>query len=356
MPRVAVRIELTADERKVLEKNVNALKTPRRVYIRSRIVLLSAEGKECIEIAEILGINEKACRKWRKRFTEKRMEGLEDLSRSGAPDTFTMEDRLQIITLACNPPEVSSHWTLSDLTQAVIEKIGKSISYETVRQTLKMADLKPHQYKMWLNSTDPDFDVKQADIIGLYINPPENAVVYSVDEKTAIQANERKYPTIEMSPGHVEKVEHEYIRHGTQCLLAALNVHTGEVLGECYDTRKAPDFLDFMKTVDAEFIAKKENKGKEMHVVVDNLNIHSSPVLKEWLSGREYIKFHFTPKHASWLNQIELFFSIITRKLLKRGSFKSKENLAKKIIAFIEDYNKKAKPFAWTYKGRPLQI
>jgi transposase len=278
------------------------------------------------------------------------MEGLNDIPGRGRPRVFDMNDRLKVITEACNPPNKTTYWTIRDLRTHLNKEHSLKMSNDTIHQILKSTDLKPHQYEMWCNSQDPDFEAKQIDIIGLYMNPPENAIVLCVDEKTGMQALGRKYHK-PMKPGYPEKFDNHYIRHGTKSLIAAFLVHKGNVFGKCYDRHRHKEFIDFLNQVE-----KRYPKG-ELHIVVDNLSVHKHDKVKKWLKRRDgRIKFHFTPTHASWLNQIELWFNILSRKTLKRGIFNSREELVEKVMDFIEEYNKEAKPFKWTYTGEPLKI
>ena len=209
------------------------------------------------------------------------------------------------------------------------EHIG-GVSHVTVHRVLAAEKIKPHLQEMWLNSQDPDFEAKQAEIIGLYLDPPEGALVLSVDEKTGMQALGRKAPDKPVRPGTVAKREFEYVRHGTKSLLAALAVHEGTVTGSCYDRHSNVEFLDFLQILDRTY------PSAELHLIVDNLSVHKHENVRKWLDCHPRIKLHFTPTHASWLNQIEIWFSVLGRKLLKRGIFNSTDELVAKIIDYIE--------------------
>lgn len=353
MARKATLIKLTNEEREGLEKRLRKGTEEHRMIVRLKIVLMAADGLETHQIAKRINISKKAVCKWRKRYARYGIEGLLDDERSGRPRKFTSDDRLRVIIEACQPPKINTHWSVRDIEKELKKKHKrkKYMSYVTIHRILKSTDLKPHQYRMWLNSQDPDFEAKKVDVIGLYINPPENAVVLCVDEKTAIQALGRGYPNKPMTPGYCEKIEFQYIRHGTKSLIAAFLVHKGTILGKCYDRHTNEEFVDFLNEIEKKF------PSGELHIIVDNLSVHKHHRIKEWLEERDgRIKFHFTPTHASWLNQIELWFSILSRKILKRGIFNSREELVKKIMDFIEGYNKEAKPFRWTYANEPLKI
>lgn len=344
MAFVAVPIELTEEERSTLERIVRSPSSEQRMVVRARVVLLAAAGKPNRQIAGIVGLSQQKVGQWRNRFAERRLEGLSDLPRPGAPRRYDHDKHVEVFKTACSsPPEGETQWTVRSLAERV--GIGKSQTHAILSE----ADLKPHQVRSWLTSLDPDFDTKQADVCGLYLNPPENALVVSIDEKTSIQAKEPIREELPMEPGKPARREFEYRRHGVQALLAALLVHTGEVIGEVYDRNSRVEFIDFLDRLEAEIPA-----GKEVHAILDNLQVHKTPEVTEWLQAHPRWTFHFTPTHASWLNQIELFFSILSRRLLRRGIFKSKADLRAQLLAFINRYNPTAKPFAWTYKGKPL--
>ena len=246
-------------------------------------------------------------------------------------------------TACAPPPEGETHWTVRTLAAAV--GIGKS----QVHAILAEADLKPHQVRSWLQSIDPEFETKRAEVCGLYLNPPEGAIVVSIDEKTSIPAKEPIRAEIPLEPGTPARREFEYRRHGTVALLAALLVHSGEIKGSVYARNSRVEFLDFLELLEREIPA-----GKQVHAILDNLQVHKTPEVCAWLEAHPRWHFHFTPTHASWLNQIELFFSILSPRLLKRGLFTSKADLKAKLLVFIKRYNPTARPFAWTYQGKPL--
>lgn len=344
MAFVAVAIELAEGERSALERIVRSPSSEQRMVTRARVVLLAADGKPNRQIAREVGLSEQKVGQWRNRFEERRLEGLGDLPRPGAPRRYDHDKRVEVFKTACSPPpDGETHWTVRSLAEKV--GIGKSQTHEILCQ----ADLKPHQVRSWLTSIDPEFDTKQADVCGLYLNPPENALVISIDEKTQVQAKEPIRKELPMLPGKPARREFEYRRHGVQALLAALLIHTGEVIGEVYDRNSRVEFVDFLNRLEAEIPA-----GKEVHAILDNLQVHKTPEVTEWLQAHPRWTFHFTPTHASWLNQIELFFSILSRRLLRRGIFTSKADLRGQLLAFINRYNPTAKPFAWTYNGKPL--
>jgi transposase len=344
MAFAATQITLSDEERASLEGIVPAPASEQRMVQRARVVLRAAEGTPNTKIAAEVG---SASRRSPSGATD-RLEGLADRSRSGRPPIDDHDRRVEVFKTACSPPpEGETHWTVRALAEAV--GIGRS----QVHAILADADLKPHRVRSWLTSLDPDFDTKRADVCGLYLNPPEGAIVVSMDEKTSIQAKEPIRAELPLEPGKPARGKFESKRHGTQALLAALLVHTGEVMGEVYDRHSRVEFIDFLDRLEAE-IPVGNPVGKQVHAILDNLQVHKTAEVEAWLAEHPRWIFHFTPTHASWLNQIELFFSILTRRLLRRWVFNSKADLRAQLLAFIDRYNPTAKPFAWTYEGKPL--
>lgn len=344
MPRPLPRMELTDKERKELLRTISSPTSEQRRVLRARIVLMAEEGCSTKEICLALDVTKPVVVKWRSRFVRHRLEGLRDAERAGRPRKHDAARRLQIATEACRPPDNRSHWSLRELAAHL------GVPQTLVFRVLKAESIKPHLQEMWLNSRDPDFEAKQAEIVGLYMNPPENAFVLCLDEKTGMQALGRKHPDKPVAPGRIAKREFEYVRHGTKSLIAAFCVHDGTVTGKAYDRHTNEEFLDFLME-----IARRFPTG-ELHLIVDNLSVHNHPNVRVWLARDENkrIQLHFTPTHASWLNQIEIWFSILGRKILKRGVFNSKEELVARLMAFIDEYNRTAKPFRWTHTGDPL--
>ena len=361
MRKLVERIKVNRKQKEELEKIVRGQKTEKRMDQRASIILSLAQGNHEKEVAKQIGVTIKTVRKWRDRFIVNGVDGLCDLPRSGAPRKFTVAERCEVIAIACDHPrnygyDTHNYWTNDLLTQAVNDNIdGLDMSRSSVVRTLNINELKPHKFKMWLHSKDPEFKAKVNEVVDLYISPPDDAVVLCVDEKTGMQAKERKNETIMPKCGEAGKYEHEYIRHGTQSLIASFDIKTGKVVAECGDSRKAEDLIAFMEKVAQEYI----NESK-VHVIWDNLNIHMDGPGKRWTNfNKKYegkFEFHYTPKHASWVNQIELFFSIIYKRCLKHASFRSKEELKEKVMKFIMLWNKdEGHPFNWTFKGYPMQ-
>jgi transposase len=309
---------------------------------------MAADGVSNRQIAKAVGIDQIYVGVWRKRYVADGLKGLEDRPRAGRPRRFGPEERLAVAAKATQArPEVDSQWSHASLADALAED-GITISASHVGRMLASFDIKPHLVKGWLNRKDtPEFWDRAADVCGLYLNPPIGALVLSIDEKTAIAARSRKHPTQSPEPGRLERREFEYRRHGTASLLAALDVATGEVLATDIPRADSKHFIAFLEDIDA-----ANPLELVIHVVMDNGSSHVSKATRAWLAGHPRFVVHYTPKHASWLNQVELVFSILTRKLLKRGEFSSRENLVEKIMDFIDQRNQSAKPFVWKYEAK----
>jgi transposase len=343
-------LSITDEERSELERRVRAQKTAQRMVRRCKVVLLAAEGLPSRRIAPMVGLSEDQVGTWRRRFERERLSGLEDRPRSGRPRLYDHDVRVRIVAKATEErPSYDSHWSHRLIARELAD-IG--ISESQVGRILADLDVKPHLTRSWLTCPDdPEFFVRAADVCGLYLSPPENALVLSVDEKTAVQARSRKFPTKPSSAGAPERVEFEYVRHGTASFVAALDVHSGEVLGKDIVRNDALHFIEFLEEIDQTVPAELS-----VHLVLDNGSSHVAKATKAWLVEHPRFVAHYTPKHSSWLNQVELFFSILTRRLLRRGEFDSREQLVDKVLGFITNYNAEAKPFRWTYDGSPLKV
>jgi transposase len=343
-------LSITEEERAELQRRVRAHTTPQRAAKRARVVLLAAEGVPNRQIATLVGMNQHTVSHWRHRFEAERLAGLEDRPRPGRPLVYGHDQRLRIVaTVTQQPPDPASHWSHSQLAKALAD-IG--ISASQIGRILADLDIKPHRVRGWITRPDdPTFWERAADICGLYLAPPTNALVLSVDEKTGIGARSRTRPTQTVTSGRPARQEHEYVRHGTAILLAALDVHGGGIFTATdLDRNTAANFIGFLDDLDAKVPA-----GLQVHLVLDNGSSHIANQTRWWFVDHPRFRAHYTPTHASWLNQVELFFSILARRLLKRGEFASVEDLVGKVMAFIADYNRTAKPFRWTYDGRPLK-
>jgi transposase len=344
-------LEISDEERVELHRRVRAHTSTQRAVKRARVILAAAEGVPLRQIAADVGMEQHQVGLWRRRFEAERLAGLEDRPRSGRPRVYGHDDRLKIIeTVTATTPQVESQWSHRLVAETLAEM---GISASQVGRILADLDLKPHLVRGWLTRPDdPDFADRAIDVCGLYLHHPgDNALVLSVDEKTAIPARSRRHPTKRCQPGQIERQEFEYRRHGTACLMAALNVHTGEVFAADAERNDADNFIGFLEQID-----RATPNELTVHLVMDNGASHVARRTRYWLDEHSRFVVHHTPKHASWLNQVELFFSILTRQLLKRGEFASRDELVTRIMAFIDDHNRTARPFAWTYDGTPLKV
>src|SRR5512132_2603382 len=343
-------LTITEEERAELGRRVRAHTTPQRAAKRARVVLLAAEGVPNRQIGPLLSMNQHTVSHWRHRFEAERLAGLEDRPRSGRPLVYGHDQRLRILaTVTQQPPDPASHWSHSQLADALSD-IGISASH--TGRILADLDIKPHRVRGWITRPDdPGFWERAADVCGLYLAPPTNALVLSVEEKTGIGARSRARPATRPAPGRPSRQAHEYVRHGTATLLAALDVHRGGgVQAADVDRNTAANFTCFLDDLDACVPA-----DLQVHLVLDNGASHIANATRWWFVDHSRFHPHYTPTHASWLNQVELFFSILARRLLKRGEFASVADLVAKVMAFIDDYNRTARPFRWTYDGRPLK-
>lgn len=334
----ATPIILRGEERSVLESMVRSPKTGHGLVERARIVLLAAEGRSTRSIAEELGTWPGRVSRWRTRFARERLAGLADRPRPGARPKYDSGTDRRILTALDQPPPAGyARWT-APLLAAHLGDVSDQYIWRFLRK--QRIDLGAH--KTWCVSTDPDFVAKAAEIVGLYLNPPENAIVLSVDEKPSIQALERAQGYLKLPNGRALKGQtHEYKRHGTTTLFAAIDVATGKVLGGHYKRRRRIEFLDFMNQVVAAY------PDREIHVILDNLSTHK-PKRDGWLARHPKIHFHFTPTHASWMNQVETWFSILSRQALAGASFTAPSQVRHRIDDFIAAYNQTAHPFVWT--------
>jgi transposase len=340
------------EDRVVLERRVRSNTVEARAAQRARLVLLAADGMSNRDVGVRVGMHYNQVGLWRKRFADFGLAGLEDGDRPGRPHVYDHDDVLLLVkTVTEPPPDEATRWTMETLARRMNDH-GVAISASQVWRICRSLDLKPWQTESWMTSHDPDFWEKAADVCGLYLNPPENALVWSVDEKTGIQAKSRVNPTLAPVPGIPARREFEYRRHGTVVLFAGLNVHQGNVEGWVTDSSRSDNFVEFL----AHLISVTPRRHK-LHCIVDNLSTHTTPQVENLLKKhRGRVVLHFTPTHASWLNQVELFFSILERRMLNNSEASSPDQLAAKIMTFINAYNRRAAPFAWTYDGRPLKI
>jgi transposase len=333
---------LSKEEREILRSWTRRRKISRQLAMRARIVLLCGSGMNNLEVASELDVTDMTVGKWRERFRVHRLQGLNDEHRSGPPPSVADEKLYEVVakTLETKPAN-ATHWS----TRSMAKETG--LSQSTVGRIWRTFGLQPHREKTFKLSTDPLFVEKVHDVVGLYMNPPDRAVVLSIDEKSQIQALDRSQPLLPMMPGTPERRTHDYIRHGTTTLFAALDVKTGRVIGECQDRHRHQEFLRFLNRVDR--VMKKTHPPEtQIHIVMDNYATHKTPKVKQWFARRPQYHVHFTPTSASWLNQIERFFADITTKRIRRGVFKGVKQLIKAIYDYLEEHNIDPKPFIWT--------
>lgn len=369
--RPALVVELTPEEQTELRRRVRAPTSSQRDAARAGIILACAEGGSAREIGVRLEVPVSKVERWRRRFLDKRLKGLGDLPRRGHAPKFGSVTRCEIIAVACEPigqkntgkdksgkdKYIPITRTIEQVRQKAIARgIVPQIGWTTVQRILSQGDIRPHLVRGWLHSPDPKFREKVTEICELYLNPPPGTTVLCIDEMTGVQATEHRFPD-HWGPGTPRgcpRRESEYKRHGTQTVIAAFDVCTGHVVATCGETRKGEDLVRFMGEVAAEY-----PKGT-VHIIWDNLNIHYDGPTKRWLqfnrrNGERFV-FHYTPKHASWVNQVELFFSIVHRQCLRHGDFHSKDELRTALLGFIALWNQeRAHPFRWKFSGYPLQ-
>jgi transposase len=337
MANHAQPLALGQADREELQRLQRAPSTPAGLSRRARAVLLMADAVTGTEIARLTGYTPVQVSRIRRRFGEEGIEGLRDKPRSGRPAKITEAKGARIVALTLKaPPKGLSHWS----TRELAERVG--VSHMSVHRLWRAHALKPHRLETFKFTTDPNAEEKIRDVVGLYLNPPTNAVVLSMDEKTQIQALDRTQPLLPLRPGIPARQTHDYRRHGLTSLYAALEVASGAVHGECSERHTAADFLRFLKGLNRRY------RGRELHVVLDNSSTHSTPDVKAWLEAHPNVHFHFTPTGASWLNLIEAWFGILTRKSVRRGSFPSVKALVKHIEHYIDHWNENPTPFVWT--------
>lgn len=312
---------------------------------RAQIILLLADGVRPGVVMQRVGVSSPTIYKWRARFKELGLEGLSDLPRSGPPRKLTEQKIKQVLTLTTQRvPKEATHWSLRLMARYAGTTVWQ------VHQIWMAAGLKPHRLQSFKISNDPRFAEKVVDVVGLYLNPPDNAMVLSVDEKTQIQARDGTQAPLPMQPGHVERQTHDYRRHGVTNLYAAFDILTGQVIGQLSQRHRAKEYLAFLKRVD-----RSTPQHLDLHLIADNSSTHKTPAVNEWLAAHPRVKMHFTPTSASWLNAVEGWFAKLERRALARGMFSSVEDLKKAIRRFIKTYNQtSAKPFQWAKSAQGI--
>jgi transposase len=333
------RIEVPAADRERLRRLARDRNTPQKLVWRARIVLLAGEGKGALKVASEVGVSVLTVRRWRRRYRDKGVEGLlRDATRPSRIKPLPVETIAKVVdmTLHAKPP-TTTHWSVRKMAKAA------GVSPSAVQRIWKAHGLKPHLTRSFKLSRDPNFNAKVADIVGLYLDPPDKALVLSVDEKSQIQALDRTQPGLPMKKGRAGTMTHDYKRHGVTTLFAALDVESGKVIGECMNRHRHQEFLRFLRTID-----RNTPKNLDLHIIVDNYATHKHAKVKAWLARHKRFHLHFTPTSASWLNQVERFFGLITDEAIRRGVFHSVDDLEATIERYLAQHNANPKPFVWT--------
>lgn len=329
---------ISNEEREELVRLSKRARVNRHLAFRARIVLACAEGLTNIEVARLLRTGSHTVGRWRRRFIEGRLDSLYDEPRVGGPRKYSDEDVEAVVVKTLETkPKARTHWSTRQMAKSA------GVSASTVGRIWRAFGLKPHLTESFKISPDPQLVAKVRDIVGLYIDPPENAAVFCFDEKSQIQALERAQPILPMDLGQPERRTGNYLRHGTLDLFAALNVATGKVIARCKHKHRSVDFVAFLRQID-----DNVDKQFDIHIILDNLSAHKAPVVQRWLTRHPRFHFHFTPTYSSWLNLVERFFGLLTEQALKRGSHTSIPELRKAILDYVDAHNDEGKPFKWT--------
>ena len=336
---------LSAPQRAGLEEIVRSRTLPAGVVRRARVLLLLASGVSLRSIQRQTGMSPRRVLAWKHRWRRQGVDGLLDAPRSGRPKQITPEQEATIVAATeQSPPGPLTHWS----TRRLARRLG--VSHVTVMRVWHKVGLQPHRLRRYMASPDPDFEAKAKDILGLYLHPPKNAAVFCVDEKTAIQALDRTQPALPLQPRRPERQAVEYVRHGTVSLFAALELHSGKVRGRCAPRHTSQEFVRFLEE------AIGSHRRQQIHLILDNLAVHKTPLVRAWLEAHPQVRLHFTPTYASWLNQVEIWLGMVTRDCIRRGVFRSVPDLVHKIMSYIRLYNRQARPFRWTYRNSRQRI
>ena len=344
MWEAASKLLIKAGERRRLKALIAAPRTSQKAVLRSRIILLASHGCSNNQIAKELETSRPTVIQWRQRFEQNGLDGLEDIPRPGRTPSLSESKVRQVVQATqFKKPKNATHWS----TRSLAKELG--ISHTIVHRIWQECNLKPHRTETFKISQDPEFVEKVRDIVGLYLNPPDRALVLCLDEKTQIQALDRTQPLLPLRPGQVERATHDYVRHGTTSLFAAFDIASGKVIAECYQRHRHQEMLRFLQRIDHEVPDELD-----VHLVLDNYCTHKHRKVREWLSQRPRFHVHFTPTSASWLNQVELWFSILTRKRIRRGVFRSLKSLIAALREYAKANNKDPRPFTWTKTARQI--
>ncbi len=333
-----ILIELSSQERFELETRLRRRRTSQGQALRAHIVLKAAQGLTISAIARELGTSRSTVRVWRDRFFERRLDGLLDEPRPGAPRRIGDDKITEVVTRTLeSQPEHATHWSRRSMAKAT------GLSATSVHRIWRAFSLQPHRQEVFKLSSDPLFVEKVRDIVGLYLDPPQKALVLCVDEKSQIQALDRSQPLLPLRPGQAERRSHDYKRHGTTSLFAALDVKAGKVIGQCFKRHRASEFRKFLDTLESNV-----PDGLDIHIILDNASSHKTQLIRDWFAKRPRWHVHFTPTSASWINQVERFFALLTDQQIRRGVHRSTQELEKAIMSYIDGHNLDPKPFKWT--------
>jgi transposase len=339
----AGRLDIRSEDRSVLESWLRAPTVPQSLALRAKILLASAEGESLRAIANRLEVAPATVKVWRRRYREEGLSGIRTRERAGRPKTITAAKERSVVAATMRPPKATTHWSARRLAKQV------GLSSATVHRIWQKYGLQPHRTETFKFSTDPEFDQKLTDIVGLYLDPPERALVLCVDEKSQIQALNRTQPILPMRPGLPSRMTHDYERNGTTSLFAALEVASGKVHGQCFPKHTHVEFIAFLESIEQKY------PRREIRVICDNYGTHKHPAVRRWLSEHRRFRFHFTPTSASWLNLVERWFALVTTQVIRRGSFDSVRLLERAIRSYLAAWNQDAKPFIWTKSARQIR-
>jgi len=337
------RVEVSGADRAELQRWLRAQSIPQGLAMRARIVLGSVAGESVRGLARRLEVTQGTVCLWRRRYRAEGLAGLRSRPRSGRRRRIGSAKERAVISVTLRKPKAATHWSARRLAKEV------GLSPATVHRIWQKYGLQPHRVESFKFSTDPEFDAKLADIVGLYLDPPERALVLCVDEKSQIQALDRTAPVLPLRPGIPAQMTHDYTRHGTTSLFAALEVASGKVHGRCYRRHRHHEFIDFLDSL------ARRYRRRELHLVCDNYGTHKHPTVVQWLAQHPSFHLHFTPTSASWLNLIERWFGLISQQTIRRGSFASVAHLERTIVRFLADWNESAKPFIWTKTAKQIK-
>jgi transposase len=340
---MAAEFKVAEADRAMLESWLRAPSTSQAMALRARVILAGGKGEGVRPLARRLGVSPNTVAAWRRRYREAGLAGLRTAARAGRPRRITAAKEQAVISATLRKPKAATHWSARRLAKEV------GLSPATVHRIWQKYGLQPHRVETFKFSRDPQFDAKLADIVGLYLDPPERALVLCVDEKSQIQALNRTQPTLPMWPGLPARMTHDYTRHGTTSLFAALEVASGKVHGRCFKRHTHLEFIAFLESL------ARRYPRRDLHLICDNYGTHKHPAVRQWLAAHPRFHLHFTPTSASWLNLVERWFALITGQAIRRGSFDSVARLERAIMRWLEHCNENARPFHWTKSAATIK-